>query len=222
MATEVTRAQFLTVMGHDPSDLSVSSSTNDPVQNVNRYHIMAFCNKLSLRDGLDEVYAVAGVDFSTLVFADIPITNNADWNSPTVTWTAGGYRLPTEMEWQWAAMGAMDAPGKAFAGSDGSNSIDDYVWYGDSSGPTHPVAGKLPNELGLYDMSGNVSEWCWDWYDSYPAGFLADYRGPVPLWEIIIRGGNKKNGAAFQTVAYRSFREPNLPDKLFGFRVVRP
>ena len=111
------------------------------------------------------------IDWEALAYGSIPTASDADWNAATADWDADGYRLPTEMEWMWAAMGAdQDAqPGamqdgvnvsgydKDFAGDDGSNSIDDYAWYDDnSSSTTHPVGTKLPNELGLHDMSGNV------------------------------------------------------------------
>jgi len=111
------------------------------------------------------VYAVDGVDFITLTFGQIPGSSNDAWTNATATWTNDGYRLPTEMEWMWAAMGVpadgrdggVNATGyaKAFAGSTGSNSLDDYAWHFDNnngSNTTHPVGAKLPNEL-----SGPVS-----------------------------------------------------------------
>jgi formylglycine-generating enzyme required for sulfatase activity len=148
-------------------------------------------------------------------------------------WDANGYRLPTEMEWMWAAMGApADGQGggtnttgydKAFAGSTGSNVIDDYVWYNSNSeNKRHPAGTKLANELGLYDMSGNVWEWCWDWYgDSYYTGTQTDYQGPAWGGYRVNRGGCWANNAADCTVANRSFNQPNYYSTI-GFRVVHP
>ena len=237
---EITRKQFSDIMGSDPANTTYSSGVTDPVQETNWYHAIAFCNKLSLAEGLTPVYAVSGVNFSTLTFAAIPTTSNTDWDAATCNWSANGYRLPTEMEWMWAAMGA-PADGqsggtnttgylKAFAGSDGSNSIDAYAWYTtNSSTKTHPAGTKLANELGLYDMSGNVWEWCWDWYSddgTYPnyaiSGAYVDYRGAGTGSGRVMRGGGWTGSADYATVADRYDYGPGGLDFDFGFRVVRP
>jgi formylglycine-generating enzyme required for sulfatase activity len=126
-------------------------------------------------------------------------------------WAADGYRLPTEAELMWAVMGApssrqggnTDTLGwfKGYAGSTEEgivlDNIDLYVWHsGNSNDTTRPVGGKIPNELQLFDMSGNVDEWCWDWYSGYytgpsETGLLTDYRGPLSKPtppERVIRG----------------------------------
>lgn len=237
---EITRAQFLSIMGTDPSDTTISSGNNYPVQNVNWYHAIAFCNKLSLVESLTPVYAVTGVNFATLLYADIPtVVHDANWDAATQTLTNSGYRLPTEMEWKWAAMGApANGQGssintsdyaKAFSGSTGHNVIGDYAIYRLNSGPgdtdaetrtTRPVGSKLANEVGLYDMSGNVAEWCWDWWITYPNGILVDYQGPA-------------GPDATRIVCYGSFRDLNqglsphvaaqsmIMSNFLGFRVVR-
>jgi len=110
-STEITRAQYLDVMGIDPQQgASYSTGVNDPVLNANWYHAIAFCNKLSLREDLEPVYTVyvggSAVDFSSLAYASIPTAANADWNNAVADWNADGYRLPTSHEWLWAAMGA--------------------------------------------------------------------------------------------------------------------
>ncbi|MBU1069911.1 SUMF1/EgtB/PvdO family nonheme iron enzyme [Myxococcota bacterium] len=229
--TEITREQFSAVMGVDPSNLSYSTGVNDPVQMVRWYAAIAFCNKLSLLEGKTPVYTVSGVDFATLDYAQIPTVNDATWNAATANWAADGYRLPTEMEWMWAAMGADTAnPGvvnttgylKAFAGSTGSNLVDDYVWYADNSSGTKPVGTKFPNELGLYDMSGNVMEWCWDWYVTYPVGAVTDYRGETPGTTRIRRGGSYSYSAGYVNVIYRGNSNPYMLNYNNGFRVVRP
>ena len=234
---EITRAQFELIMGvgTDPSDESYSSGTGDPVQKVNWYHAIAFCNKLSIAESLDQVYSVSGVDFSSLTFAEIPTSSNSTWDAATADWSANGYRLPTEMEWMWAAMGAIDDYTKPFAGSDGSNSIGYYAVFGYNGSETgktttersNPVGSKLPNELGLYDMSGNVWEWNWDWYSSsYPAGTIysdtAGGRGAASGASRVERGGSWSYDASFCTVAFRTYYYPYYLHYNIGFRVVRP
>ena len=239
---QITRQQFLDVMGEDPSLKDYSSgSMNDPVQMVNWYHAIAFCNKLSLLEGLIPVYTVSGVsDWANLAFSSIPTTSNATWNAAECDFNATGYRLPTEMEWMWAAMGAnkdaragaIDAEGinrtgyrKGYAGQGygGGTSIDDYAWYtSNSSSKTHPVGEKLPNELGLYDMSGNVWEWCGDRYGTYPTGTQTDYRGAGSGSYRVFRGGSWGSNASYCTVAYRRHNNPYYQYNRYGFRILRP
>ena len=228
---EITRAQFLAIMGTDPSVEGSSTGQSDPVQNVNWYHAVAYCNKLSIKEGLTAVYSVTDVDFSTLSYENIPVSNNTNWNAATATMTNTGYRLPTEMEWMWAAMGATaggvtvatTGHSKAFSGDNGSNALGDYAWYRINSGTTtHPVGEKLPNELGLFDMSGNVWEWCHDWYGAYPDGAApVNYTGAATGTNRILRGGRWNYHAWYCTVALRNYYFLNYQFDYFGFRVVR-
>jgi formylglycine-generating enzyme required for sulfatase activity len=141
-----------------------------------------------------------------------------------------GYRLPTEMEWMWAAMGAdktvqpnTTGYAKAFAGSNGSNDIGDYAWYGSNPGKTHEAGRKNANELGLQDMTGNVSEWCWDWYaGSIPAGDLTDFTGADSGSHRVRRGGGWYDYASNCAVAIRSFDSPYSRGSGMGFRFVCP
>ncbi|MBU1244586.1 SUMF1/EgtB/PvdO family nonheme iron enzyme [Myxococcota bacterium] len=229
---EITRAQWTAVTGWaDPSDVNSSTGTSDPVQKVSWYDAIAFCNKLSLLEGLTPVYAVSGVDFSTLTYAQIPPNSNSNWNAATANWAANGYRLPTEMEWMWAAMDADSAnPGatnttgyaKAFAGSTGGNSIDNYVWYiSNSSNTSHPVGTKLPTELGFHDLSGNIWEYVWDLYGTYPTGTVTDYRGPGSGTSCVGRGGDHSSSASYCSVAQRAPGAPSQRSMLIGIRVAR-
>jgi formylglycine-generating enzyme required for sulfatase activity len=188
---ETTRELYAAVMGADPSIAGYSSGMTDPVNNVSWYQAIVFCNKLSLLEGLTPVYSVSGVDFATLNHAAIPSASDPYWNAAAVNPNSNGYRLPSDMEWMWAAMGATSGAGYAggvntvgctryFAGSNGTNSGNDYAWHYDNSGSkTHPTGTKLPNELGFHDMMGNVREICGDWFVSpLTSGALYDYPGP--------------------------------------------
>jgi len=237
-AREITRTQFAALLTTDPSKVYLVDVKSSPVQQVNWYHAIAFANKLSIAEGLTPVYAIEGIDFTTLSFDAIPTRNDAVWDAVAATLTNDGYRLPTEMEWMWAAMGA-PADGqnggtnrtgylKSYSGSaEGAAHalIGDYAWYKDNSDPLSAasvVGTKEKNELGLYDMSGNIAEWCWDWYGTYPAGrTLYDYAGPSSGNLRIYRGGHWYNTSDYCTVAYRAKTAPSDQSMGIGFRVVR-
>jgi formylglycine-generating enzyme required for sulfatase activity len=237
--TEVTQELFKAVMGNNPSNVISNPEDPDaadgwkklPVETVCWYHAIAFCNKLSLADEKEPVYAVNGVnDWAALLYSAIPTTDDADWNAAAMDTVKNGYRLPTEMEWMWAAMGAdttiqpnTEGYTKAFAGSNGNNSLEDYAWFPINSGnKPHEVGKKLANELGLYDMSGNVSEWCWDWYDNYPAGEQTNFDGTASGTKRVERGGCHYNGDAACAVSKRSSLNPDVCNYGLGFRVVCP
>ena len=234
--TEITRAQFVAVTGlSDPSDTKYSTGQQDPVQRVNLYHALVFCNKLSTLEGLTPVYTING-NTDTARWGSVPLmiedfnpsNDTALWDAVTADWSVNGYRLPTEMEWMWAAMGAdKDNPGhintkgyaKKFAGSNVNNSIGDSAWYFNNT--SHPVGTKQPNELGLYDMSGNVWEWCWDKYDEYPTGKQDNFKGAVSCISHVLRGGSWRDLGSYASVAYRFVINPYIQFNNFGFRVVR-
>lgn len=235
---EITRAQFLTIMDYDPSFIVSSSGTSDPVQNTTFFHAIAFCNKLSLASGYTRVYEVEGLAddpaWENLAYKDIPIgaLYSGPWDDVTANWDATGYRLPTEMEWMWAAMGALvleegetNTLGytKEFSGTAKDSTIDDYAWYKENSDDkTHPVGSKKYNEMKIYDMSGNVSEWCWDrWQNTLPTGPLTDYQGHATNSSCVIRGGSWLNNATSCALSSRTRGYKTLMDTDLGFRVVR-
>lgn len=158
LKTEVTQELYESVMDENPSGFK--GEKNLPVEQVSWYDAVYFCNKLSAKCGLTPVYAVDGEpDVEKWGYAPHKgnITGTVSQNE-----NASGYRLPTMEEWQYAAKGGQDYK---YSGSD---NLAEVGWYdGKSGSKTHPVAQKAHNGYGLYDMSGNVMEWCWDSNPNY-------------------------------------------------------
>lgn len=216
-STEVTQLLYSLVMEDNPSHQKEDSL---PVERVSWYDAIYFCNLLSQMTGHKLCYSVDGVK------------NPYEWNYKIHTgqhlegeivcdFKADGYRLPTEAEWEYAAMEGNKNSNFRYAGS---SVADDVAWTkSNAGGKTHPVASKKANALGIYDMSGNVGEWCWDWYlagwyyytgDSNPTGPKeGDYR--------IVRGGSIWDENAYCRVADRSDSNPENKYGPYGIRIVR-
>jgi formylglycine-generating enzyme required for sulfatase activity len=196
---EVTQKEWAEIMGTNPSKFK---GDDLPVENVSWYDAIEYCNKRSLKEGLTPAYRGSG-------------------DSITCNFSATGYRLPTEAEWEYAAKGG-DKDYLTLSYS-GSNNADAVGWHTDNSGGrTHPVGTKLPNDLGLFDMSGNVWEWCWDWYGDYPASARTDPAGPASGALRVLRGGSWNIYAQYLRSAFRGYNTPSLRDSYGGFRLVRP
>ena len=134
--------------------------------------------------------------------------------------TGRNFRLPTEAEWEYAARGGSRSGGTKYAGS---SSIGSVAWYTDNSGSkTHAVKGKSPNELGLYDMSGNVWEWCSDWYGNYGSGSQTNPKGPSSGSRRVLRGGSWIINASYCRVSYRINAVPGIRNYDSGFRLCLP
>jgi formylglycine-generating enzyme required for sulfatase activity len=202
----ITQAQYRTLIGTNPSYFP--GNDNRPVDRVTWYDAVEFANRLSRAEGLTPAYTISGT--------------NVTWNR-----SANGYRLPTEAEWEYAARGGAGSPGNyLYAGSD---TIEDSAWYGsNSSYTTHPVGTKAPNGLGLYDMSGNLWEWCWDLYGDYPDTAQTNPAGAVSGVDRVLRGGSWYHSASDARNANRNYAIPSDqssgPSNRYngcGFRLVR-
>ena len=215
--TEVTQELWEKVMGNNPS--AHQEYTKRPVEKVSWYHAIAFCNKLSKACGLEPCYWVNGVNFDTLTFDDIPTSSNYYWNNAICYWNKNGFRLPTEAEWEWAAKGGKS---DKWPGTNVESELKDYAWYKANCGwTTHEVKKKLPNGYGLYDMSGNVRDWCWDRYEnSTPADGQTDPTGPASGFLRVERGGSGYDDADHVACAYRSVNSPAVWNGYLGLRVV--
>lgn len=178
-----------------------SADGDNPVVNVNWYDALEYCNWVSGQMGYDAA-----------------ITRNDDGNF-SVNLRANGFRLPTEAEWEYAAKGG---PYQALYIFAGSNDVNEVAWHwSNSGGRTHPVGRKKPNALGLYDMSGNVFEWCLDWYGRYPKNPPPDYAGPAQGTGKIVRGGTWYFLPSLARCADRASESPDFRGFIVGIRLVR-
>jgi len=191
--TPVTQAQWLAVMGSNPSTFK---GTGLPVENVSWLDAISYCNAMSKASGLDAAYLV---------------------NGDKVSWKGldcAGFRLPTEAEWEYAC--------RAGTTGDRYGELDAIAWYsGNSGGKTHPVGRKQPNDVKLYDMLGNVWEWCWDWYDNYPSGLVKDPIGPESGSYRVLRGGSWGSDAEIASASNRRSWPPGYRIGDLGFRLAR-
>jgi formylglycine-generating enzyme required for sulfatase activity len=203
--TPVTQELYQAVMGENPSAFK---NGNNPVDSVSWFDAVRFCNALSLLNGLPPAYIIDG---------------------EKVTWIreSKGYRLPTEAEWEFAARGGLKGPSgpqdKVFyAGGNAEANPQDYCWFSvNAKTTTRTVREKLPNQLGLYDMSGNVWEWCWDWHSDSPSGPVVDYTGPETGRQRVYRGGSYYNNLNLLRASFRISDPPSHKAASRGFRVAQ-
>jgi len=192
---EVTQGQWKAVMdGANPS--FYQTSDNHPVEGVSWYDILVFCNKLSIMEGRSPAYRING-STNPSDWGTVPTSSYDVWNAVTIISGSSGYRLPTEAQWEYACRADTTTAfynGNNYDSETGYDSalVGNVAWFiGNSGSRTQAVGQKAPNAFNLYDMHGNVWEWCWDWYGSYSytSGGTSDPTGPASGSHRVCRGG---------------------------------
>ena len=219
----VTRGEYKAVMGSDPSTAKAydkdgnelegdDNVKNNPVNYISWYDALVYCNTRSIKENLTPCYTIDGKTDPSK-WGTVPASSDDIWNAAICDFDADGYRLPTEVE--WAVRGKNSY---YYAGSDDINEVAWYTVNTNDTG-TRDVKTKNPNGYGLYDMSGNVYEWCWDWYGSISSGTVAS--GPASGSSRCLRGGSWNLSAKYAQVSFRGGYNPSDRNNRYGFRLVR-
>ena len=222
---EVTRAEYKEVMGSLPDDMAKAhdkdghelkgdAAGKNPVNRVSWYDALVYCNKRSIKEKLTPCYTIGGKT-NPDEWGAVPSSENSTWDAAVCSFDANGYRPPTAAEWKWAARGGKNY---TYAGSDNYNEV---AWCSENTNDTgtRDVKTKNANDYGLYDMSGNVYEWCWDWYGNVTSA--TPPAGPSSGSDRRNCGGSWYNFASNAEVSNRSFLTTHLRAYPNGFRVVR-
>ncbi|MCD4654968.1 formylglycine-generating enzyme family protein [bacterium] len=218
--TEVTQMQWVLVFGSNPSAFE---GANRPVENVSWFDACIFCNRLSIEEGLTPCY-YRNEGLSQVFTGTPPVTSgNVFWKEDV-----NGYRLPTEAEWEYACRAGTTSPYnngmELLSCYQVDENLDPIAWYRQNAGDmTHDVGLKQPSLWDLYDMHGNVDEWCWDWWGKvyYQTGSTTDPSGPETGMERVLRGGSWMIYPAGNRSADRGFYTPGVRRNIMGFRIAR-
>ena len=214
--TEVTQDQFFAVMGYEPWKFTTCGGTC-PVEYVRWYEAAAYANALSAKAGLTKCYTCSGSNSGVTCQETTATQGKGIYSCP-------GYRLPTEAEWEYAYRAGSTTAfhnGGITSCTGKDSNLEKIGWYYENSGSTpHPVGKKTPNAWGLYDMAGNVWEWCHDWYTTYPTTSVTDPVGTSGSYRVF-RGGSWYDDAQSARAAYRYDDPPGSRGYYLGFRLVR-
>ena len=207
---EVTQEQFELVMGYNFSSFGSYITEGEvkgklPVENVSWFEAVLFCNRLSEIEGLTPLYTMA-------------VNQNTGY-AVTADWTNNGYRLPTEAQWEYACRAGTTTDWFC----ENEDDLDNYAWFQENAGSMpHQVGKKLPNDFGLYDMHGNIWEWCWDVWGAYPTEPQTDYLGVSSGDSRVWRGGCYFDAANNIKSTWRSSNPQAYRMNDIGFRVSLP
>ena len=206
---EVSQREYRELMGENPSQFKGDEL---PVENISWFEAVAYCNARSLHEGLEPAYTFTGTD-----------------DAPAVVWNldANGYRLPTEAEWEYACRAGTTSPFST-GGNVTTAQANYYGTYPYNDNPTGqyrntttPTGSFPPNPWGLYDMHGNVWEWCWDWYGAYDDTALTQPLGPTSGTYRVNRGGGWNDFGRHLRSSYRAACPPDAKTFNLGFRLAR-
>jgi formylglycine-generating enzyme required for sulfatase activity len=224
---QVTQEQYQAVTGSNPSNFktAVTGETGTPgklpVEMVSWYDAIVFCNKLRILERLDPVYSISD-STNPDDWGEVPYERNTTWDAAVMDKSKNGYRLPTEAEWEYACRAGTTTAWYTADTEAGPPHLNTAAWYSNNAdSKTHEVGLKTANAYGLYDMHGNVYEWCWDWYKDDITADTSDPTGAVTGSDRVLRGGYWYYDAQYLRSAFRSNDNPSYRRYYSGFRLVR-